>query len=1013
MKIIILGAGKNLDNDKNNYLNKLIGDSSILEWKINSFIDAGFKKSDIYFIGGFEINKIKNNIPHINYYYNQNWETSHVLSSIKVSLKFINQNDDLLFVYADTIFRTDFIIQFINQSKNGINLAFDNSFKLNHENLSEKIYKIKDIYHFTKEHHDHSFIGQFTGLTLIKNVTKDFINSLKKTKSNEKLSFCDFLDDFKKDKIDLNLINSVGNWAEIDNENSFANFVFGSKAETLQRIRPLLKKGTICDQISFSVLEWESNKNLILNNIYDKFPNVDLIIRSSSLEEDSWVSSQAGAFDSIFNINSNKKKLLESSIEKVISVYKSKGKIGYNKQNQVLVQPMIKDVKLSGVAFTKDIVTGGPYYVINYDESSKSTDSITSGKSVNDELVKIYKKIDKNKIQNPNLYKIFDCLVEIEYLTSYDSLDIEFAIDNDNKLWIFQVRPLVGEKFSKSSVEFEKYFNQTLNEIDSKLMKLPFCYGEKGFFSDMSDWNPAEMISSKPKPLALSLYHELITESIWRTSRQKIGYNDPGPYKLMEVIGGHPYIDVRKSFSNFLPQKLNESLKEKLVSFYLKSLNKKPELHDKIEFEIAITCYTEDIDFHLKRLLDNGFSQSECNELKNSLKELTFNIISGNIYPISKAFDNVNLIDDKINSINKNNSISDSTKISLLLKVCKEFGTFPFSILARYGFIAKSSLRGFVKSKILNQEDVNKLLFSIETVASEFVTSMNSVSNGLLSVNKFLEKFGHLRPGTYDLLSPSYQEAPEHYFPKNLELKSSNELDDLRDVKININNHILSKLSDNINWVDNETLLDFIIKAIQGREYAKFQFTKCINSILELIKKIGEKNLIDTDDLVFLTIEDFIYEDLYMKHLEERDFFIEKINFKKKWFKISELTETPNKINSPLDLLIIKKSNDEPNFVTDLKVNGEIIEINGQTKPERINNKIVLIKGADPGFDWIFLHDIKGLITMYGGAASHMTIRCAEFEIPAAIGCGKDMYEKILNHNRIVLDCSKKIIDLY
>ena len=48
-----------------------------------------------------------------------------------------------------------------------------------------------------------------------------------------------------------------------------------------------------------------------------------------------------------------------------------------------------------------------------------------------------------------------------------------------------------------------------------------------------------------------------------------------------------------------------------------------------------------------------------------------------------------------------------------------------------------------------------------------------------------------------------------------------------------------------------------------------------------------------------------------------------------------------------------------------------------------------MIESADPGYDWIFTHDIKGLITKYGGAASHMAIRCAEFNLPAAIGSGE------------------------
>ena len=78
-----------------------------------------------------------------------------------------------------------------------------------------------------------------------------------------------------------------------------------------------------------------------------------------------------------------------------------------------------------------------------------------------------------------------------------------------------------------------------------------------------------------------------------------------------------------------------------------------------------------------------------------------------------------------------------------------------------------------------------------------------------------------------------------------------------------------------------------------------------------------------------------------------------------------------------------------------------------------LENKIVVLENADPGYDWIFTNKIQGLITKYGGAASHMTIRCAEFKIPAAIGCGDILFERICNANRILLDCKNKKIDTF
>jgi phosphoenolpyruvate-protein kinase (PTS system EI component) len=69
-----------------------------------------------------------------------------------------------------------------------------------------------------------------------------------------------------------------------------------------------------------------------------------------------------------------------------------------------------------------------------------------------------------------------------------------------------------------------------------------------------------------------------------------------------------------------------------------------------------------------------------------------------------------------------------------------------------------------------------------------------------------------------------------------------------------------------------------------------------------------------------------------------------------------------------------------------------------------------MLENADPGFDWIFTKEPLGLITKYGGVASHMAIRCAEFNIPAAIGCGESIYDELLESKVILIDCAKKIL---
>jgi phosphoenolpyruvate-protein kinase (PTS system EI component) len=100
-----------------------------------------------------------------------------------------------------------------------------------------------------------------------------------------------------------------------------------------------------------------------------------------------------------------------------------------------------------------------------------------------------------------------------------------------------------------------------------------------------------------------------------------------------------------------------------------------------------------------------------------------------------------------------------------------------------------------------------------------------------------------------------------------------------------------------------------------------------------------------------------------------------------------------------------------PNFITHKKITAPCMSLEVDAIAPSLEGKIVLIENADPGFDWIFSQQIAGLITKYGGANSHMAIRCAEFGIPAAIGCGEQRFEVFLSANQILLDCAAGLIN--
>jgi phosphohistidine swiveling domain-containing protein len=120
----------------------------------------------------------------------------------------------------------------------------------------------------------------------------------------------------------------------------------------------------------------------------------------------------------------------------------------------------------------------------------------------------------------------------------------------------------------------------------------------------------------------------------------------------------------------------------------------------------------------------------------------------------------------------------------------------------------------------------------------------------------------------------------------------------------------------------------------------------------------------------------------------------------------------PPNICDPADLDVVRYPQAQPNFVTRQRIEGTpVTPPSGHgSHPASLENAIVLLESADPGYDWIFAHRPKGIVTKYGGAGSHMTIRCAAFGIPAAIGCGEKLFANLAGANSIVLDCQRGII---
>ncbi len=777
----------------------------------------------------------------------------------------------------------------------------------------------------------------------------------------------------------------------------------GTKAETLDRIYGKLNTAKILPQFTFTVSEWKQEKDAIVRRFSELEWNANVIVRSSCQNEDTPDASMAGKFESVADVRGMQ--AFETAVERVAVSYG-----GVNDEDQVLVQPMLKDVKLSGVAFTLDPSTLGNYYIINYDETGQ-TSAVTSGTGKNSCLYYHFKEASE-ELAPIKLRPILATLKELEVYFGQDNLDVEFAVTEDGTVYTLQVRTLcISQKRIDRNRQAEE-IARIVSKIKQENRPKPFLCGQKTIYSVMTDWNPAEMIGIRPKPLALSLYREIITDSVWAYQRDNYGYRNLRSFPLMLDFCGLPYIDVRVSFNSFVPAGLNEEISEKLVDYYISRLVQNPQKHDKAEFEIVFSCYTLDMPERIQILKRYNFSDNEINQIVDALRDVTNRIIDYKNGLWRKDYRKIEILNQRYRKVMESD-MSDLEKVYWLLEDCKRYGTLPFAGLARAAFIAVQILKSFVACGILSSRDYEAFMGEVDTVSS----TMNR-DRSELSTAAFLKKYGHLRPGTYDITSLRYDEAPELYFDYLQDEDKQGHRVNLADQKIGERREFrlsleqLRQLRDSLqkNGLTNDVLdiMDFMRSVIRGREYGKFIFTRNLSMAIQIISHMGDVTGISREECSYIDIRT-IY-DLYASTGEIREKFLSSIKAGKKKYEMTKTITLPPIILGEQDAESFFYPDSEPNFITSQKVSGEIKVVEPISDGKDISDKIVMVESADPGYDWIFAHGIKGFITMYGGANSHMAIRAGELGIPAAIGVGAKRFEEYKTAKIIEIDSLSKVI---
>ncbi|HUQ60612.1 PEP-utilizing enzyme [Lentzea sp.] len=773
----------------------------------------------------------------------------------------------------------------------------------------------------------------------------------------------------------------------------------GTKAETLERLRPFMTKARILPSLHFTLREWQDGRDRVLAGLRRReWAAGPVMVRSSATTEDTGTDSNAGRFRSVPARN-------ESEIASAVTeVFASYGRV--DADDQVLVQPLLERVLASGVAFSCDPNSGAPYRVVNWSGTGR-TDAVTGGGRAELHISYGAAWAGPGEAPDPGVGAVWELLAELhQLLGERRRLDIEFAFSENGELILLQVRPLAVKEVVAAEAH-RATLAGTARQITEAIRSRSRALGTRAVYGVMPDWNPAEMIGLRPRPLAVSLYRHLVTDHVWAGARTRYGYRDMTGTRLMVQFSGLPYIDVAASLTSFVPREVPDELADRLVGHWLDQLVAKPYLHDKVESHIAVPAGTFRTAQRLESLTAAGFSTGERDELAGHLRRFTDELVRGDLWEQDVArlrlLNVADIGETHAAGCGADDAGCCGPALVARLDVCAAYGSGPFAALARAAFIATDFLEDLVREGVFSLSDRARFIGGLGLVASEMRRDFAELDRAV-----FLKRYGHLRPGTYDILSPRYDETPERYFDwsaKDQPVPCERAASPPFELSGEQRRQMEALLVREGLTFDASRLMDFLATAIRGREHGKLAFTSVLGDVLTGVRRLGERSGCGVDDMSYLDVPTL--GTLTGNPAHDLPVLREAAARGRAAHAVSRTVVLPPLVTGAADVRSFALPQIRPNFVTQRKATARVARVDAGDPPD---GAIVMVASADPGYDWLFTRGIAGLVTAFGGANSHMAIRALELGIPAVIGAGTALFDQWSRAHVLELDAASGLV---
>jgi phosphoenolpyruvate synthase/pyruvate phosphate dikinase len=670
-----------------------------------------------------------------------------------------------------------------------------------------------------------------------------------------------------------------------------------------------------------------------------------LAVRSSSQGEDSEEQSFAGQNSTFLNI-SNPKDLKSSiakcfeSINKLSSTLyrehflKEKSQsIKMNVVLQVMVDPLF-----SGVFFSIDPRTNEKQWML--EAIAGYGEDLVSGK-------KTPHHFEEKKLNTTSLFNLDEVVTVGNKVRDYFGfeIDMEWAIDKNNKFYVLQARPITalsGKSSEKKIIQKEIKRLMNTHEADT-------IWDGKTF----SEW------SGPPSELTFSLWREAFSShGAFSAALKKLGYDGltseltNETHSFLEKIFGRAYVNI----SLMAPYYFG-SIPYKMVS--------RPHPHLKFDYKKMTLENFLHTPFTMWKMLKIGWRLST--ERKVYLNECTKELQLFKTKLASESYKNLEMHQLIELFINESEAFYSKTLIFPLVLIILIESTSQSLRAMLSGVLSPDEIEQ--KIKLWMSNDIHTVTMKMNEDYQQACLNENTRSS-------FLKTYGHRGPGELELSHPRWNELSDKIF-FNITPNHSNKaevFDVLLDIKAL---KTYKKLAIEKEWLLLKEMLELREnwKMTLLKPYAELR-----SQALEIARRENLEESIFWHDCKEIANRDFNKERA-LKRLEQTN-ILKSISLPS-IISLNELEAVTKENNLEMIQDITKTLSGtplSPGFVFgEVRVVIDPDNIDVTSWPE---NVILVAESTDPGWTGLFLKS-KAVIVEKGGVLSHCAIVAREMHLPA------------------------------